>query len=244
MPKQIDYPRASLKNALQLAQGVNDLGGSSSIELAADKLGKKGGGAFAALVGAATKYGLIVNKGGQLTVTPLFRDYKLAYSKTESDLFAQQAFLSVPLFRSIHQRFMGNQLPVAHFEKLLIRELHVPDNIASRVARYFVEGAKQVGLMTQDNSVVPQGSAATNDSVIESEESGNDSDATTNSNENVLDLNKHADTKDAGAYVIRIKGPGIDSAMTIHEEGDLAIVQAMLKKIERKLQQQEGGDGN
>jgi hypothetical protein len=32
--------------------------------------------------------------------------------------------------------------------------------------------------------------------------------------------------------------------MTIHEEGDLAIVQAMLKKIERKLQQQEGGDGN
>src|SRR5881394_1501662 len=116
MPRVIDYVRASLKAALALAQAVDELGGSCTLEMAADKLGKKRGGAFQALVGATVKYGLVENRKGRLTTTARFRDYKLAYNKEEQEQVAQQAFLAVPLFRQIFDRFRQHKLPVEHFE--------------------------------------------------------------------------------------------------------------------------------
>jgi len=67
MAKIIEYPRASLRSALQLADAVAGFAGSCSTELAAEKLGKKMSGAFQALVSATVKYRLIESKAGKLS---------------------------------------------------------------------------------------------------------------------------------------------------------------------------------
>ncbi|MEZ0173732.1 MAG: hypothetical protein AB9Q20_05380 [Candidatus Reddybacter sp.] len=230
MAKQIDYPRASLKNSLELAQAIDDLGGKCSIEMAADKLSKKVGGAFQALVGSAVRYGLISSKKGQLEITGLFRDHKLAYTKEEGDVALTLAFLTPPLFRAIFDRFEGKELPVSHFEKLLMREFSVPDQISSRVSKYFLDGAKQCGLLGADNQLNTgiNSNAETTEDTGEIDALGNGvNDDNTDKNKNVIE--------EEGKFSVRIKGPGMDSVIVINEVDDLLIIKAMLKKVEKKF---------
>jgi|GEM_PF-1359064 len=237
MARQIDYPRASLKNTLELAQAIDDLGGKSSTDMAADKMNKKVSGAFQALIGSASKFGLVTSKKGQLEVTELYREYKLAYSKEEAGKILIEAFLTPPLFGNIFERFNGRELPVAHFEKLLIREFGVPDQISSRVSKYFLEGAKQCALLGTDN--------------VLRVEAGEEDDTEEQPEANRKASQPHKDTVKTGAAVgqhgvqdqiaedgkfsVRIKGPGMDSVIVVNEEEDLLIIRAMLKKVEKKF---------
>ena len=238
MAKQIDYPRASLKNSLQLAKAVDDLGGSCSTEMAADKLNKKVSGAFTALVGSAARFGLISSKKGQLETSELYRDYKLAYSTDEANKAVASAFLRPPLFQHVFDRFEGRELPISHFEKLLIREFSVPESSSSRVAKYFLEGAKQCGLLGANHIL----EANPSDELIASEEN---TDAQIETSNNYAQEPKQAENKnqnmnhdvmdDDSSFSVRIKGPGMDSVIVINEEEDLLIVRAMLKKVEKRL---------
>lgn len=236
MAKPIDYPRASLKSALELAQAVDDLGGKCSVEMAADKMNKKGGGAFAAVVGAAGKFGLVTNKG-QLAITPLFRNYKLAYNPAEAQQVLTQAFLGASLFKQVFERFEGKEVPLAHFERLLIREFDVPDAISSRVSKYFLEGAKQCGLLhgnvlTSLSSKGGDDVAAANEQAEEVEEVREEPALSrTGSDRERL----AAPTIDESEFSVRITGPGMDSLIRINEEEDLLIVEAMLRKVKKKL---------
>lgn len=247
MAKQIDYPRASLKNSLELAQAIDDLGGKCSTEMAAEKLNKKLSGAFQALVGSAVRYGLITSKKGQLEISGLFRDHKLAYSKEEADVALTLAFLTPPLFRNIFDRFEGRELPVSHFEKLLIREFEVPDQISSRVSKYFLDGAKQCALLGADNQL-KAGSAGGPDTSENSEDDIDDSidGDTPDNDESVSNIDKSQDViKEDGKFSVRIRGPGMDSLILVNEEEDLLIIKAMLKKVEKKLiavEESEWGD--
>lgn len=238
MAKQIDYPRASLKSSLELAVAIDDIGGKCSIEMAADKLNKKIGGSFHALVGAASKFGLVANKRGQVETTPLFKDYKLAYTPSEATHVLMKAFLMPPLFKAIFDRFENRPLPISHFEKFLIRELNVPDQISSRIAKYFLDGAKQCELLGPDDvltgSIKPQESAS--EEVVDDEGAADEAD-------NLIDeskgreriANKNSSAITVNTYSVSIKGPGMDSVITINEEEDLLIVHAMLKKVEKKI---------
>lgn len=252
MAKQIEYPRASLKNSLELAKAVDDLGGNCSTEMAADKLNKKVSGAFTALVGSAVRFELITSKKGQLETSQLYRDYKLAYSKDEANKALTAAFLKPPLFHRIFERFQGRELPLTHFEKLLIREFEVPDAISSRVSKYFLDGAKQCGLLGANHVL----SANTvENGVIEAEDDAETGDEETDiSQQNqakvqnkINEQNQEVTARDTD-YSVRIKGPGMDSVIVIHEEEDLLIVQAMLKKVQKKLAALEdpvwGDDGD
>lgn len=244
MPKQIDYPRATLKNSLELANAVDGLGGKSSTEMAAHALNKKVGGAFQALVSSTVKYGLVISKQGQLETTPLFRNHKLAYSDKEAAAILSEAFLSVPLFREICARFENKPIPVNHFEKLLVREFDVPDQMGSRVAKYFLEGAKQCNLLSPDH-VVRTGQV---------HEGDEDDAADGGADKEDVDMNQPplAETQPlatgsgqiamasqnpprSGGYSVRITGPGMDSVISINDEEDLLIVKAMLKKVEKRL---------
>lgn len=245
MPKQVDYPRASMKNCFVLVDAVNDLGSECSAAMAADKLGKQHtSGAYKSLVGAAVKYGLITNKKGQLAVTQLYRDIRLAYNEAEAQKETQKAFLKVPLFSDIFARFENKPLPVSHFEKLLIREFEVPDNFASRVGGYFLEGAKQCGLLGDGNVLSRE-----NDSANEIIENGNDEEqqedrpTVEKQKQNTLHEITHP-AEEEGKFSVRIKGPGMDSLIVVNEEEDLYIVKAMLKKVEKRLSidDEEWGD--
>jgi hypothetical protein len=236
MAKQIDYPRATLKNSLELAQAIDDLGGQCSIEMAADKLNKKVSGAFQALVGSAARYGLVSNKKGQLQTSALFRDHKLAYSKEEADVALTLAFLNPPLFRSIFDRFEGRELPISHFEKLLIREFSVPEQISSRVSKYFLDGAKQCALLGADNTL-KAGSAGGGENTVnddEAEDAKETESKPVDGSLNNTDINQDV-IEDDSKYSVRIKGPGMDSVIVVNEEEDLLIIKAMLKKVEKKF---------
>lgn len=239
MAKQIEYPRASLKNSLELAETVDDLGGTCSIEMAADKLNKKVSGAFQALIGSAVRYGLITSKKGQLEITGLFRDHKLAYNKEESDIALSLAFLAPPLFRQIFDRFEGRELPVSHFEKLLMREFGVPDQISSRVSKYFLEGAKQCALLTADNKLkagAPGGEGvSSSDGGADDEENELDTASENTPNKNQNSAIDQETIEKEGRFSVRIKGPGMDSVIVVNDEEDLLIIKAMLKKVEKKI---------
>jgi hypothetical protein len=226
MPKQVDYPRNSLQQCKQLASAVYDLGGACTIEMAADKLGKKVTGAFGALVASTVKYGLLTNKKGQLSITNLYREYKLAYTDEDSKQLERKAFLSVPLFQAIVKRFENKKLPVSHFQKLLIREFEVPDQLAPKVTNFFLEGAKQTALMNADNVL-------SYTLGITAEEIQTEDISTPSPEERMDDV---PPPTDQDQYSIRIKGPGMDSVITVNEQEDLSIVQAMLKKVEKRLQ--------
>jgi hypothetical protein len=240
MAKIIDYPRASLENGLQLAEAVSSLGGTCSVEMAAEKMGRKISGAFSALVSAAVKYGLVASKEGKLSTQPLYRSIKLAYSDAEKRAFLTQALLSPPLFRSIVERFDGKILPAEHFEKLLIREFDVPEDFASRVAQYFLQGSKVAGLLSA-NGVITR---------TETRDAGQEDDGRSSAEE--ADEKEHekgqagpvgvAPTQpmtSSDEFSISFRGPGLDSVIVIQESEDLLIVDAMLKKVAKALKNKE-----
>jgi len=235
MPVIVDYPQASLASAVALAVAVDELGGSCTLEMAAEKMNKKVGGGFKAIVGAAVKFDLLTSKKGRLTATARFKDYKLAYSKEEATIVLRSAFLSAPLFSAIHERFQGRDLPVSHFEKLLIREFGVNESVGSRVAKYFIEGAKQTNLLSPDGKLVnvDAGDASTDEDV---EALDDDARALIPEGDRSgrVQATDHP-RSDPKQYAVRITGPGMDSQVFIGEVEDLEIVSVMLQKIRRQL---------
>jgi hypothetical protein len=226
MPKLVDYPRASLKSALELAEAVDSLGGNSSVDMAATKLEKKVSGAFNAQISAANKYGLVESKSQKLSVTQLFRDYKLAYDDEERSERLRDAMLNVPLFKDICSRFAGKELPLSHFEKLLIREFSVPDDWGSRIGSYFIEGGKASGLLDESNRVVgATSSLGPSESLAEQDEAGSVANPTTKLSEtpsqpsSVATNPVHSLPVD-GKYRVQITGPSMNSVIEIHEADD------------------------
>lgn len=242
MPKIIDYPRASLPSAIDLAVAVDELGGSCTIDMAAEKLGKKVSGAFRALMSSSAKYGLIETKSQKLNVTSLFREYKLSYSEDERKLKLRESILLVPLFKDIYNRFSGKEVPVSHFERLLIREFGVPDDLGSRVASYFLEGAKLSGLMGENSKLIESNSLVTEtNAAIADTEKGRLSGDIPEADAQKMTLNSDVDDQQASAqkkYTIRITGPGMNSLIELNEQEDMLIVQAMLKKVEKALKKE------
>jgi len=233
MPKILEYPAASIKKSLGLAKAVDELGGSSSIAMCAEKLKKKVSGGFRDIIYGATKHNFLVQNKGTLTITPLYRDIKLAYNEKEKENLLQKAFFNVPLFQKIYDRFKGSKLPVDIFDKLLIKEFGVSERMASRVKKYFIEGAKTVGLLTPDNMVISSAESY-NKSIDDDLEAPFDKleSETANSEKQVYGLSRDS-------YSVKIFGPGINSTISIIEKEDLEIVEKMLEKIKKRLQDEQ-----
>lgn len=231
----VDYPGASLKKSLELAQAVDALGGNSSIDMCAHKLEKKVSGGFREILRSAVKFGFIISKNGNLTTTPFFKDIGLAYNQTQKKCLMQQAFLNVPLFRRVCERFNGQKLPVEFFDKLLIKEFAVGVKQARRVKSFFINGAKDVELMTPD-ATITLGNEKHNETVSDSPADPDKNSAnisTTPANTSTPKQKKLDVSEDT--YVVNIYGPGMNSSISITETDDIAIVDIMLKKIEKML---------
>jgi len=229
MPKKIDYPHASVAKSLELAKAVYELGGSCSQEMCAEKMGRTVSGGFKATVSAAAKFGLITNNRGQLGTTEMFQNHYLGYSHEEKALILQKAFLRVPLFLEIYDRFKSQKLPVEIFDKLLIREFQVNQQVASRVAKYFIEGAKATKLLNGDNTFELISDIGSND--IEEQKTPEEPD----SYEEPAQETVQPEAIDNNEFSVRIHGPGMNSTIVIREEEDLDIVEVMLKKVKKRL---------
>jgi len=232
MPKLVDYPRNSLRASYELASAIDLLGGKCSAQSAADAMKLKISGNFNALVSATTKYGLIESKSGQLTTTPLFRNIKLAYDDNEKIEFERKAFFSMVLFSKLYDTFKGKPLPIANLSKFLIRELNVEENIATRVKNIFIDGLKQLKLLDGDNNVI----------ILQEEEHDED---TPNKTLRPVDDKFGEDAKTPKAasieainsedFIFHIVGPGINTKITIVEQEDFDILNAVIRKIQKKF---------
>jgi hypothetical protein len=233
MPKILEYPTASIKRSLRLAKAVDELGGSSSLDMCAERLGKKVSGGFREVIHSATKYNFLIQKKGILTITPLYKEIKLAYNEKEAENLKQKAFLNVPLFQKIYDRFKGQKLPVDIFDKLLIKEFNVSERMASRVEKYFIEGAKEIGLLTSDNMVIASAETCNKPTDEDSESQFDKLESET------TNFEKQAYSSPQGSYSVKIFGPGMNSTISIMEEEDLEIVEKMLAKIKKKLHEKQ-----
>jgi len=240
--KNIDYPRASLRSALQLAEAVGSFAGTCSVELAAEKLGKRVSGAFAAVVGAAVKYKLLESKAGKLWITALYRNYKLAYTPEDAAEQLREALLSPPLFRSIYDRFEGQELPVGHFEKLLIKEFKVPDNFASRLETYFIEGAKQSGLLSPENILAQHRGNIEEQGDVTDGDKREQTPQLSGANGTVETLDDHRESTipispstGSEEFSVSVRGPGMNFSLEIREEDDLEMLHVLIRRIEKAL---------
>lgn len=230
MPKIVEYPRRSLSDALELAEAVSNLGGTCSIETCAESMKKKVSGAFTALISAAVKYGLVTSKSGELSVTEQFDRYRLAYDEDEKQALLKQAFLNVPLFNQVFARFRKGKLPSDILTKVLIREFDVNENMASAIRQYFIEGATEIGLLTESGEFIG------NDAKEESKElEDRTAPGYSEGNQQYYSPNPISPVAADSEYRVTIAGPGMNSTLVIRESEDLLIVNAMLAKVERKL---------
>jgi len=153
MPKLIDYPRTSYTSAWEVAEVVDDTGGKCALETCARKLNRKVSGSFKAIVGSAVKFGLLTSKRELLATTTLFRRIKHAYDKQEEMVFHREAFLTPPLFTQLCRKFRSRELPVAMLDVLLMREFSVEEINAQAVAKAFIDGARMVHLLDEQNLI-------------------------------------------------------------------------------------------
>jgi hypothetical protein len=241
MPKVIEYPRASFQRVLEMADAVDYLGGKCSVQSCADKLRVKVTGAFTALIGAAKKHGLVESAKDSLITTETYRKIKLAYDDNEKRQNMRFAFLAPPTYNKLYEKFKGRELPIHMLDKLLIREFGVESDASQRVSNYFIEGAKSCELLI-DSKLVEMG--------IDASDTTSKADSNFENHSESLDIEKQRESFDVlkanhlplsvavNSYVVHIYGPGMNSKLTISEEEDLAILDAMISKLKKRMKEQ------
>ncbi|MBC7400564.1 MAG: hypothetical protein H7289_11520 [Mucilaginibacter sp.] len=230
MSKQTEYPRASFKSAQELADAVDSLGGTSSTELAAAKIGNKVGGAFFYIMGAAQKFNLITHKAGQIKTSDLYREIKLAYTEEERTKLLISSFLLPPVFSRLYERFKDMELPIAMLDKMLIKEYEVDDNAASRIKKYFIEGAKNLGLLNAQNKLIKLDVPPQIEEKIEDEQVQIVPEVIHVASDGAI-----ISLSDLDEFVFHITGPGVNSRIAIREEEDFIILEAMIRKIKKRF---------
>ncbi|QQG43591.1 MAG: hypothetical protein HYW45_01060 [Candidatus Daviesbacteria bacterium] len=229
--KIITYPVASFVNALDLAKTVDSLGDNCAHTTCATKMGKKMSGGFKDIIASAVKYGMIKNKGGILSLTSAFKEYKLSYTPEEGKEHLIKLFLSPQLFQEIYAKYNSVGLPSPDvLEKALVREFGVPDKFATRTSTYFLNGAKYVGLLGEHNNFTSKTQPTTD--VTSEQKEGTDMPHTPG-------LPQHESKPND--YSVQIVGPGIDTKLILTEESDFLILNAILNKVKSKLTPEKKG---
>ena len=242
MPRTVDYPGASLRKALETANAVDYLGGKCSLETCADKMGMSIGGGFKAVISAAVKFNLIEVHKGNLSTTELYKLIKYSYDESEKIDNYRKAFLSAPIFNNIYERFKGRELPVMLLDRILIREFDIDESLASRIKKYFLEGAKFINILDEKNILLPINVDENNTTeIIQTEiENANERNIENSPTSIKQSFDNYIVLSDNNKeYTVHIKGPDIDSRIIINEVEDLDIVNVMLNKLRKKVNQHE-----
>ncbi|MEJ7830380.1 MAG: hypothetical protein WKF91_19380 [Segetibacter sp.] len=228
MGKKLDYPLASFRKSIEIADAVDSLGGTCSVESCADKLNRQStSGGYKITVSTAAKFGLIEIRKGTLSITDLYKQAKLSYTAEERQDLMRRAFFRPEVFSSLYQRFKGRELP-NHIDKLMIREMGVEEKVAGRVAGYFIDGLKEFGLKDSSGKIpTDENNALLQEIQIQTEEKPSGKEDNQQKQEEVRFSSER--------YTVHITGPGLNHAIEVNEEEDLIIVNAVLNKIKKAL---------
>lgn len=143
----ISFPYAPLLEGERIAQTLQDYGGSATPEGVAKVLGQKSGsGAFRQKLSAARIFGLISTRPGQVSLSRLGR----AVIDPEKQAGARvEAFLNVPLYKTIFDKYQGDLLPPTQALEREIVGLGVSPKQAPTARQVMFRSAEQAGFFAR-----------------------------------------------------------------------------------------------
>ena len=141
---RVDFPYHDLATAMDVARGVHAVGGTSCSwdQLAAHFHASAKGGAFRVRLATAKTFGLLAYDKGMVSLLPL--GSRICDPRQEAAAKVE-AFLTVPLYKQIHDRFKGSTLPPNSGLESSMVELGVAPKQKSKARQVFSRSASQAG---------------------------------------------------------------------------------------------------
>lgn len=147
---RILFPYSDLDDAVGAAKGVHTVGGTSCQleQLAAHLNQPASGSALQLRLNTARIFGLIAHSQGAVNLTPM--GIRLCDSQQEKAARAE-AFLAVPLYKAIYEKFKGVTLPAPGGLETTIVGLGVAPKQKETARRVFQRSAQQAGFFAYGN---------------------------------------------------------------------------------------------
>ena len=157
------FPYTDLEAGIEVVRAVHHLGGQrcTSDALAAYLDISPTGGNFRARIAPARIFGLMDWSRGEAVLTPL--GLKILDSVTEVAARAE-AFLNVPLYAALYERYKGMQLPGPIALEAEIERLGVSSKQKDKARQVFDRSARQAGFFSISKDRLVRPSAATSTS--------------------------------------------------------------------------------
>lgn len=150
------FPYGDMDSAVRVAKGVHQVGGSScQWEQLAAQIGVTAtSGGFRMMTLSAKIFSLVTYGQGTVTLTGLGQ--RICDSKQEKAAKAE-AFLSVPLYRAIYDKFKGATLPPASALENEMANMGVAKKQTDKARHTFQRSAQQAGFFAfgQDRLIMP-----------------------------------------------------------------------------------------
>jgi hypothetical protein len=143
------HPYFDLKDSIEVAKAVHDRGGGQCArDLVAAALGYSTtkSGAFLSRLSAAKQFGLIRTNGDIVSTSEASVAILHPVMESEEVSARRDAFLSVPLFQKVYERFKGGSLPQeAGLMNLFKSEFKISDERLKPAVRVMMASAEQAG---------------------------------------------------------------------------------------------------
>jgi hypothetical protein len=167
------FPYGDIEWAVKVAKGVHHVGGTScQFDQLAAQLGMAAsGGGFRTNLLTSKIFGLVTYGQGTVQLTALGQ--KACDPRTESAAKAD-AFLAVPLYRAVYERFRGTVLPPAAALENEMGNLGVARKQTGKARQAFQRSAQQAGFFAfgADRLVMPSGGSGGDQTTTEKKPQG------------------------------------------------------------------------
>ena len=146
----IVFPYTTLTEAERIAREVSNFAGTATPDGIANALGQKTkSGAFRQKLSAARIFGLVSTRPGQVTLTRLGRS---VLDPERRDGARVEAFLAVPLYKAIYEKYKGDLLPEAAPLELEMRRLGVSEKQTATARQVFHRSAELAGFFRRGSN--------------------------------------------------------------------------------------------
>ena len=144
----IEFPYSDLDSATEVARTIHTRAGTSCSpnQLAAWMDKSADGGTFRAWLSAARMFGFVETERGKVSLSELGRE---AIQPDTQQTAKIGAFLNVPLYKEMFERYQGHVLPPAAAIERQIIELGVAKKQAERARQTFMKSAQAAGYIDQ-----------------------------------------------------------------------------------------------
>lgn len=149
---KIAYPYYDLDQSIEVAQAVRGKGGGHCTkDQLADFLGYSTvkSGAYLTRIAAAKQFGLVNIEKDQISITERANTILAPILPEDSKNARIAAFLNVPLFEAVYERFKGQQLPEpVGLKNLFQNHYHIVPDRVTPALRVLMESADQAGFFS------------------------------------------------------------------------------------------------